>query len=44
MNTKYIAYGFLSFFIIFGWNLFLIQRDDALYKAYDEQQTIQQQK
>ena len=44
MNRKYITVFALGFFAMIGWNVFLIQRDDALYKAYYRQQAIQQQK
>ena len=41
MNTKYIGYSLLAFIAILGWNAFLIQRDDALYKAYYKQQAME---
>lgn len=44
MNLKYIGFGFLALGVIIGWNAFLIQRDDALFRAYYKQQAIQQQK
>lgn len=44
MKPKYFAYGLASFLVVIGWNVFLIQRDDALYKSYYKQQAIQQQK
>lgn len=44
MTSKQISYIFLSFIAILGWNAFLIKRDDALYKAYNKQQSIENQK
>lgn len=41
MNHKYIAFGFLALGLIVGWNAFLIQRDDALYRAYYKQKAIE---
>jgi hypothetical protein len=41
MKLKYIAFGFLALGVIVGWNAFLIQRDDALYKAYYKQQAME---
>lgn len=41
MNTKYIGYSLLALGLIVGWNAFLIQRDDALYKAYYKQQAME---
>jgi hypothetical protein len=38
------SYWFLAIIGILMWNVFLAQRDDALYKSYVKQQTIQQQK
>jgi hypothetical protein len=40
MNSKQVTYIFLAFIAIFGWNAFLIQRDDALFKAHYQQQAI----
>ena len=37
MNRKYIVAGLIGFAIILGWNVFLIQRDQNLYEAYDQQ-------
>ena len=34
MNRKYIVAGLSGFAFILGWNVFLIQRDDAMHKAY----------
>ena len=44
MNKKYVVAGLIGFAAILGWNIFLIQRDDALYKAYYRQQATQQLK
>ena len=41
MNRKYIITFALGFLAIIGWNVFLIQRDDALYKAYYRQQAME---
>ena len=39
-NRKYVFAGLIGFAVILGWNVFLIQRDDALYKSYYRQQAI----
>ena len=44
MNRKYIIAGLIGFAVILGWNIFLIQRDDTLYKSYYRQQAAQQLK
>lgn len=44
MNKKYIIAGLIGFASILGWNIFLIQRDDSLYKAHYRQQATQQMK
>jgi len=44
MNRKYIVAGLIGFAVILGWNVFLIQRDDVLYKSYYRQQATQQMK
>jgi hypothetical protein len=44
MNKKHIVAGLISLAVILGWNVFLIQRDDALYKSYYRQQATQQLK
>lgn len=45
MNYKYISAGILALFVIVGWNAFLIQRDDKLFKAYYHQKAqVEQQK
>ena len=41
MNKKYIVVGLIGFAVILGWNVFLIQRDDAMYKSYYRQQATQ---
>jgi len=43
-NRKYVFSGLIGFAVILGWNVFLIQRDDAMYKAYYRHQAIQQMK
>jgi hypothetical protein len=44
MNKKHIVAGLISLAVILGWNMFLIQRDDSLHKAYYRQQAVQQMK
>jgi len=44
MIKRYVTYTALGFIFMLGWNVFLIQRDDAMYKAYYRQQAIQQMK
>jgi len=34
MIRKYIVAGLIGFAFILGWNVFLIQRDEKLFKAY----------
>jgi hypothetical protein len=41
MNRKYIITFALGFMVILGWNVFLIQRDNALFDAYYHQQATQ---
>lgn len=41
MKPKYIFYGLVGLSFIVGYNYWLIQRDDALYKAYYKQQAIE---
>ena len=41
MKPKNITLFFLAIGVILGWNAFLIQRDDALYKSYYKQQAIE---
>jgi hypothetical protein len=40
MNRKYFIAGLVGFGVIIGWNIFCIQRDDAMFKAYYRQQAI----
>jgi len=40
MSKKYITAFIIGFVAMIGWNVFLIQRDDAMYKAYYRQQAI----
>jgi hypothetical protein len=42
MNSKQITYIFLAFIAILGWNAFLINRDDKLFKAYYHQTAKEQ--
>ena len=44
MNRKYVAAGLIGFLAILGWNVFLVQRDDTMFKAYYRQQAVQQMK
>jgi len=44
MKKEHVIAGLISFSVILGWNVFLIQRDDSLYKAHYRQQAIQQMK
>jgi hypothetical protein len=41
VKRKYVAFGLIAFAISLGWNVFLIQRDDALHKAYYHNQAIE---
>jgi len=41
MTPKNISFIFVAIGAIIGWNVFLIQRDDALYKSYYKQQAIE---
>jgi hypothetical protein len=41
MKPKYIAYGLIALSVIIGWNAFLVQRDDALFRAYYKQQALE---
>jgi len=40
MIKKYVVVFVIGFFVTIGWNLFLIQRDEKLYKAYYKQQAL----
>jgi hypothetical protein len=41
MTPKNITLLVLAIFAILGWNVFLIQRDNALYDAYYHRQAIE---
>jgi len=41
MNPKYIVFGLIAFVSVIAWNVFLIKRDDAMYKEYDRRQAIE---
>lgn len=41
MKSKEITFVFLAFIAILGWNVFLIKRDDALYKAYEKNYALE---
>jgi hypothetical protein len=41
MNNKEISFIFVAIFTILGWNVFLIQRDNALYKSYYKQKAME---
>jgi len=41
LSPKNISFIVVAFAAIIGWNAFLIQRDDALYKSYYKQQAIE---
>ena len=41
INRKYIFAGLTALAVILGWNVFLIQRDDELHKAYYRNQAIE---
>ena len=40
-ERKYLTATVLGVVAIIGWNVFCIQRDDAMYKAYYRQQAIE---
>jgi len=45
MPARYVAAFTLGLIAIFGWNAFLIQRDDRMFKAYYHQKAkVEQQK
>ena len=44
MIGRYVTYTVLGAMFMIGWNLFLIQRDDALFKSYYRQQAIENMK
>lgn len=39
-ERKYLIGTLLGVVAIIGWNVFLIQRDDRMYKAYYHQQAL----
>ena len=41
MTSKEISFIAAAIFAILGWNVFLIQRDNALYDAYYHRQAIE---
>ena len=41
MNPKYLAAALIAFASVIGWNVFLVQRDDTMYKAYYRHQAIE---
>ena len=41
MTKKYLSYGLIGFFIIVGWNIFLIQRDEKLFDSYYRAKAIE---
>lgn len=44
MNTKTIIYIFFGLVAVVGWNVFLIQRDDAMFQEYYRRQAIENMK
>lgn len=40
MSTKYLTAFVFGLVAIIGWNIFLVQRDDRMYKAYYKQQAL----
>jgi hypothetical protein len=36
ISTKYVAAGILGFMVILGWNVFLAQRDQQLFRSAHE--------
>ena len=41
MIGRYITYTVLGAMFMIGWNVFLIQRDDAMYKSYYREQAME---
>lgn len=41
MKPKYFAAGLIAFIAVIGWNVFLVQRDDSMYKEYYRRQAIE---
>lgn len=44
MNSKYIGFYIVGFIAILGWNAFLIQRDNAMFKEYYHRQKLEYRK
>jgi hypothetical protein len=36
MKPKYVAYALTAFSAVIAWNVFLIQRDQKMFNAYDK--------
>ena len=41
MIGRYVTYTVLGAMFMIGWNVFLVQRDDAMYKSYYRQQAME---
>ena len=41
MIGRYVTYTVLGAMFMIGWNVFLIQRDNKLYEAYDREKAIE---
>ena len=41
MIGRYVTYTVLGAMFTIGWNVFLIQRDNKLYEAYDREQVME---
>jgi hypothetical protein len=41
MKLKYFLFGLIAFSVSLGWNIFLIKRDDAMFKAYYQHQAME---
>jgi hypothetical protein len=41
MNSKVIAYGIIGIFLIIGWNLIIIQRDNRMFDAFEKKLAIE---
>lgn len=41
MNTRILAYGLIVFFVSIVWNIFLIQRDEKMFNAYEKKAALQ---
>lgn len=41
MNRNHLTVFVIGFFAMIGWNIFLIHRDDAMYKAFYRQQAME---